>query len=179
MSIFSVFPEVLQRFMVFSIILKQNSTMITPSAAWKQSQERNIFSFHTWCLFHFSYICICMFVCIYLYIIGFLGGPVVKNLPVQETQETWVRPWVRKILWSRKWQPTSVFLPGIFYGQRSLGRLQSMELQRVGHDCAHIYIYISFFGSSITLFLKVSINYKKFHILVEGKSSYNYQIRVS
>ena len=29
-------------------------------------------------------------------------------------------PWVRKILWSRKWQPTSVFLPGEFHGQRSL-----------------------------------------------------------
>ena len=29
-------------------------------------------------------------------------------------------PWVRKILWSRKWQPTAVFLPGKFHGQRSL-----------------------------------------------------------
>ena len=66
MNIFIVFPEVLKRFMVFSIILKQNSIMITPSASWKQSQERNIFSFHTWYFFHFSYICIGLFVCIYL-----------------------------------------------------------------------------------------------------------------
>ena len=29
-------------------------------------------------------------------------------------------PWVGKIPWSRKWQPTPVFLPGEFYGQRSL-----------------------------------------------------------
>ena len=29
-------------------------------------------------------------------------------------------PWVRKIPWRRKWQPTPVFLPGIFHGQRSL-----------------------------------------------------------
>ena len=29
-------------------------------------------------------------------------------------------PWVRKIPWSRKWQPTPVFLPGKFHGQRSL-----------------------------------------------------------
>ena len=29
-------------------------------------------------------------------------------------------PWVRKIPWSRKWQPTPLFLPGEFYGQRSL-----------------------------------------------------------
>ena len=28
--------------------------------------------------------------------------------------------WVRKIPWSRKWQPTPVFLPGEFHGQRSL-----------------------------------------------------------
>ena len=28
--------------------------------------------------------------------------------------------WVRKIPWSRKWQPTPVLLPGKFHGQRSL-----------------------------------------------------------
>ena len=28
--------------------------------------------------------------------------------------------WVRKIPWSTKWQPTPVFLPGKFHGQRSL-----------------------------------------------------------
>ena len=29
-------------------------------------------------------------------------------------------PWVRKIPWSRKWQPTPIFLSEKFYGQRSL-----------------------------------------------------------
>ena len=29
-------------------------------------------------------------------------------------------PWVRKIPWRRKWQPTPVFLPGESHGQRSL-----------------------------------------------------------
>ena len=29
-------------------------------------------------------------------------------------------PWVRKILWRKKWQPTPVFLPGKSHGQRSL-----------------------------------------------------------
>ena len=29
-------------------------------------------------------------------------------------------PWVRKIPWRRKWQPTLVFLPGKPNGQRSL-----------------------------------------------------------
>ena len=38
-------------------------------------------------------------------------------------QETWDQfdPWVRKMPWRRKWQPTSVFLPGKSHGQRSLG----------------------------------------------------------
>ena len=32
----------------------------------------------------------------------------------------WFNPWVRKIPWKRKWQPTPVFLPGKSHGQRSL-----------------------------------------------------------
>ena len=44
-------------------------------------------------------------------------------------------PQVGKIPWSRKWQPTPAFLPEKAHGQRSLG-LQSMGLQRVGHDIA-------------------------------------------
>ena len=31
-----------------------------------------------------------------------------------------IDPWVRKIPWSRKWQPIPVFLPGKVHGQRSL-----------------------------------------------------------
>ena len=42
----------------------------------------------------------------------------VKNLPA--VWETWVNPWVEKIPWRREWQPTPVFLPGEFHGQRSL-----------------------------------------------------------
>ena len=42
----------------------------------------------------------------------------VKNLPA--IWETWVNPWVEKIPWRREWQPTPVFLPGEFHGQRSL-----------------------------------------------------------
>ena len=29
-------------------------------------------------------------------------------------------PWVRKMPWRNKWQPTPVFLPGKFHGQTSL-----------------------------------------------------------
>lgn len=34
--------------------------------------------------------------------------------------ETRFNPWVRKIPWRRKWQPTPVLLPGKFYGWRNL-----------------------------------------------------------
>ena len=47
----------------------------------------------------------------------------VKNLPVNagDVKKCWFDPWVGKIPWRRAWQPTSVFLPGESYGQRSLG----------------------------------------------------------
>ena len=41
-------------------------------------------------------------------------------LTVQETQRYGFDSWVRKIPWNWKWQPTPVFLPGEFHGQRSL-----------------------------------------------------------
>ena len=51
----------------------------------------------------------------------FPGGSVVKNLPaMQETQRSRLNPWVWKIPWRRKWQPTPVFLPGKSHGQRSM-----------------------------------------------------------
>jgi len=33
---------------------------------------------------------------------------------------TGFNPWIRKIPWRRAWQPTPVFLPAEFQGQRSL-----------------------------------------------------------
>ena len=45
---------------------------------------------------------------------GFPGSSAVKNLPAS-AGDTGL-----KILWRRKWQPTPVFLPGEFHGQRSL-----------------------------------------------------------
>ena len=42
---------------------------------------------------------------------------IVKNLPaVKENPD----PWVGKIPWRWKWQPTRVFLPGEPHGQRSV-----------------------------------------------------------
>ena len=51
------------------------------------------------------------------------AGPAVENPPA--VQETWAGDagdlWLRKVPWSRKWQPTPVFLPG---------KSQSIELQK-------------------------------------------------
>ena len=43
-------------------------------------------------------------------------------------------PWIGKIPWRRKWQPTPVFLPGESPWTEEPGMLQSMWSQRVGHD---------------------------------------------
>ena len=42
--------------------------------------------------------------------------------------------WVGKISWRRKWQPTPVFLPGKFHGQRSQVGYTVHGVTRVRHD---------------------------------------------
>ena len=46
---------------------------------------------------------------------------VVKNLPANagDIKSCRFNPWVRKIPWNRKWQPTPVFLPGEAHGRRA------------------------------------------------------------
>ena len=74
--------------------------------------------------------------------------------------------------WRREWQPTPVFVPGESHGQRSLGRLQSMGPQSVGHTwaankqigggrahtckhkCIHSFIQASRFPQSFSSFLQ-------------------------
>ena len=45
-------------------------------------------------------------------------------------------PWVRKIPWRRKWQPTPEFLPGKSHGQRNLAGYSPWTHKRVRHDLA-------------------------------------------
>ena len=63
---------------------------------------------------------------------SFPGSSAVKNLPASARDEGLI-PWIRKIPWRRKWQPTPVFMPGKSHGQKEHGGLQSMGTQRVGH----------------------------------------------
>ena len=43
-------------------------------------------------------------------------------------------PWIRKIPWRRKWQPTPVFLPGKPHEQRSLVGYSPWSCKRVRQD---------------------------------------------
>ena len=45
-------------------------------------------------------------------------------------------PWVGKIPWRRKWQPTPVLLPGEFHGQKSLEGYSPWGCKRVGRNLA-------------------------------------------
>ena len=49
-------------------------------------------------------------------------------------------PWVGKISWSRKWQPTLVLLPGKFYGQRSLAGHSSWG-HKESNTTEHAHVY--------------------------------------
>ena len=56
----------------------------------------------------------------------------IKNLPA--VQETWVLSLGWENPWRKKWQPPPVLLPGEYPWTEELGGLQSMGLQRIGHD---------------------------------------------
>ena len=58
---------------------------------------------------------------------AFPSGSAVKSLPAMQEmcRRRGFNPWVRKIPWSRKWQPTPIFLPGKSHGQRSLAGYSS------------------------------------------------------
>ena len=82
-----------------------------------------------WNDYHKSLITIChwpkllRFYCLYsVCYMGFPGGISGKELACQcrRHKRRGFNPWVRKIPWSREWQPTPIFLLGKSHGQRSL-----------------------------------------------------------
>ena len=65
---------------------------------------------------------------------GFPGGSVTES--TGQCRRCGFNPWVGKIPWRRKWQPTPVFSPGESHGQKSLGGYSPWGC-KAGHDCAH------------------------------------------
>ena len=61
------------------------------------------------------------------------AGSVVKHMPIH-ARTCRFSPWVGKIPWRTKWQPTPVFLPGESAWTGEPRGLQSVGSQRVGHD---------------------------------------------
>ena len=51
--------------------------------------------------------------------LGFPGDSCGKESACQ-CRRGWFNPWIGKISWRRKWQPTPVFLPGKSHGWRNL-----------------------------------------------------------
>ena len=67
--------------------------------------------------------------------LGFLGGS--ESKICLQCRRPGFDPWVRKIPWRTEWQPTPIFLPGEFHGQRNLvgyrlwGRKESDTTERL------------------------------------------------
>ena len=78
--------------------------------------------------------------------IGYQRGRTIENLlftiytwlsgkePACQCRRHGFNPWVGKIPWRRKWQPTPVFLSGKSHGQRSLMDYSSWGHRRVRYD---------------------------------------------
>ena len=115
-----------------------------------------------------SLLCVCVYIIynICIYIQGFPGGTVIKNpLSIQETPETWFDPRVETIPWCRKWQPTPVFLPGQFHGQRSLEGYSPWG-HRIGWDWAHTHIIYKVY---LWIYHRISGKLNSFyHIAIKG-----------
>ena len=81
--------------------------------------------------------------------ISWLVHPVLTywSVPHDSKEEKIQLPWVGKIPWRRKWQPTPVFLPGESHGQRSLEGYNwwatKSWTQLSTHTCSTIFIFLS------------------------------------
>ena len=82
-------------------------------------------------------------------------------------------PWVGKIPWRRKWQPSPVFLPGKSHGQRNLAGYSQWG-HRVGHDWVTNTSILSYFGLSLdSLFLFMCVIYYRFWFAVTVRFWYS------
>ena len=89
-----------------------------------------------------------LFICI-IYI-GFPGGSVVKESTCQcwRCKRRGFDPWVGKIPWRRKWQPTPISLPRTFNGQKGLEGYSPWS-HKLLHmtECEHKHESISYMSS--------------------------------
>ena len=75
-------------------------------------------------------------------------------------------PWVGKIPWSRKWQPTPVFLPGLFPGQQSLvGHGPWGHKESDTTECEHMHACTQHYRSQLQPILWTELCSTKIHKL--------------
>ena len=75
---------------------------------------------------------------------GFPGGAVVKNLPANagDARDKGSIPGLRRCPWSRKWQPTPIFLPGKLHCQRSLAGYSPWSRKELDRTvCTHTHTH--------------------------------------
>ena len=67
-------------------------------------------------------------------------------------------PWIRTISWRRKWQPTPIFLPGKFHGQRRLGFIELQKCQTLLSNTAQMLppFMRSIFSHALDMYLLLS-----------------------
>ena len=70
-------------------------------------------------MYFFMHVCLHIYFCLLYYFDGLPRGLSGKESAYQCTR-CGFDPWVRKISWKKKWQPTLVFWPEKSHGQRSL-----------------------------------------------------------
>ena len=84
---------------------------------------------------------------IYTYIYSFSGSSDSKE-SLCNAGDPGLIPGSGKITWRSKWQPTPVFLPGEFHGQRRLAGYSPWGRKRVGYDLATNALHVHDFSSS-------------------------------
>ena len=73
------------------------------------------------------------------------GGSNSKESVCLQSRRPRFDPWVGKIPWRKEWQPTPVFLPREFHGQKSLagyrpwGRRELDQTERLTHTHTHTH----------------------------------------
>ena len=75
----------------------------------------------------------------------------VKNLSAM--QETWIWSGVGKIPWRREWQPTPVFLPWKFWGQKSLACYSPWSPEELDMTEQHTHTHVWSTMESYTVWL--------------------------
>ena len=112
--------------------------------------------------------CLVIFLVLLIFTEGFPGGSMVKNLPASTGDEASISG-LGRFPWRRKWQPTSMFLPGKSIGQRRLAGY-SHGVTRVGLDLVtkHTHTLMIYY-----LFLVVAIKHLFFCLQIGFLRVYN------